>query len=63
MIMEQGERPNKADLAQKLESSCPDTSTELPQMSPSTSSAYIIDGMAMMYLNHRMRSSSEYSRI
>jgi len=39
---------NKADLAKKLELNCPDVLTELPQISTSTSSAYIIDGMAMV---------------
>ena len=40
-------KTNKADLAQRLESSCPEVLAELPQIS-STSSAYIIDGMAMV---------------
>ena len=39
-------KTNKDYLAQKLEPSCPDVLTELPQTSASTSSAYIIDGMA-----------------
>ena len=39
---------NKADLVKKLESNCPDVLTELPQIPTSTSSAYIIDGMAMV---------------
>ena len=41
-------KTNKADLAKKLESNCPDVLTELPQIPTSTSSAYIIDGMAMV---------------
>ena len=41
-------KTNNADLAKKLESNCPDVLTELPQIPTSTSSAYIIDGMAMV---------------
>ena len=41
-------KTNKADLAKKLESNCPDVLTELPQIPTSTSSAYIIDGIAMV---------------
>ena len=39
---------NKADLAKKLESNSPDVLTELPQIPTSTSSAYIVDGIAMV---------------
>ena len=41
-------KTNKANLAKKLESNCPDVLTELPQTPTSTSPAYIIDGMAMV---------------
>ena len=41
-------KSHKADLAKKLESNCPDVLTELPQIQTSTSSAYIIGGMAMV---------------
>ena len=44
-------KTNNADLAKKLESNCPDVVlTEVPQIPTSTSSAYIIDGMAMVQL-------------
>ena len=42
-------KTNQAEFAKKLESHCPDVLTELPEMPTSTSSAYIIDGMAMIY--------------
>ena len=41
-------KSNKADLAKKLESNCPDVLTELQHILTSNSSAYIIDGMAMV---------------
>ena len=41
-------KTNKAELAKRLESICPDVLTELPQTPTSTSSAYIVDGMAMV---------------
>ena len=41
-------KTNKADLSQKLESNCSEILTSLPQSPDSTSSAYIIDGMAMI---------------
>ena len=41
-------KTNKADLAQKLESSCPDGLASLPEVSDAISSAYIIDGMAVV---------------
>ncbi len=41
-------KTNKADLAQKLESNCPEVLAELPQIAAGISSAYIIDGMAMV---------------
>jgi len=41
-------KTNKADLSQKLESNCSEILTSLPQSPDSTSSTYIIDGMAMI---------------
>jgi len=41
-------KTNKADLAQKLESNCADVVASLPQAPDATSSAYIIDGMAVI---------------
>ena len=41
-------KTNKADLAHRLESSCPEVLAELPQIPVSTSSSYIIDGMAVL---------------
>ena len=42
-------KTNKAEFAKKLESHCPDVLTQLPEMPTSTSSSYIIDGMAMIH--------------
>ena len=41
-------KTNKADLAKKLESNCLDVLTELPHIPTSISSAYIVDGTAMV---------------
>ena len=41
-------KTNNADLAKKLESNCPDVLTEVPQIPTSTSSTYIIVGVAMV---------------
>ena len=54
-------KTNKADLAQRLESSCLEVLVELLQIPSSTSSAYLIDGMGMV--QSLMRTSSEHSVI
>ena len=41
-------KTKKADLTQRLESNCSEVLAELPLIPASTSSAYIIDGMAMV---------------
>ena len=58
-------KTNKADLSQKLESNCSEILTSLPQIPDSTSSAYIIDGMAMIQSlneNHFQTTTSIYVR-
>ena len=56
---------NKADLAQRLESSCPEVLAELPQIPSSTSSAYIINGMAMVQLlnENQFRTFSDLAEV
>ena len=57
-------KTNKADLAKKLESNCPDALTELPQIPTSTSSVYIIDGMAMVQsLNENHRTFKDLAEV
>jgi len=45
---ERTRKTNKADLAQKLESNCPNVLASLPELPDAIFSAYIIDGMAFV---------------